>query len=42
LVLDRNGDGIVNDGKELFGNVTPLSDTSDGPRTGRVNDFETT
>jgi len=26
LWLDRNGDGVVNDGEELFGNYTPMSD----------------
>ncbi|MDF7675572.1 calcium-binding protein, partial [Neisseriaceae bacterium ESL0693] len=28
LVFDRNGDGIINDGSELFGDSTPLADGS--------------
>ena len=31
LVLDRNGNGLVDDGGELFGNATPLADGSRAP-----------
>lgn len=36
LALDRNGDGVINKGAELFGNVTPQSDPPGG---GEKNGF---
>lgn len=38
LWMDRNGNGIVDGGQELFGNVTPLSWTLSGPSAS--NGFE--
>lgn len=32
LVLDRDGDGMITDGRELFGNTTPMSASPDGPK----------
>jgi hypothetical protein len=30
LVLDRDGDGVINDGSEMFGNATPQPQPADG------------